>query len=235
MDQLIYKAVYDHFTVVPVGSCAQVAQLVKSFKSQVTLHWLHCAGLVDGDGRLMDEGVSKQGLHVLPVSEVENLLLIPDVFEALAKALSFDDDDVSVRLAWLKREVLDLARRDAERVSMKHTSARIWEASRSVGIKANNIADLNRLYDAMVVETDPEAIYRDCRSSYERMVESGNHEEILRLYDNKHGLLNIAARCLGLHGRSELGDLVARLVSRKGGDTLVTALRNALPCIDPAA
>ncbi|MBX4911930.1 MULTISPECIES: DUF4435 domain-containing protein [Rhizobium] len=88
LDETIYRAIYGNFTVIPSGSCGQVIQFVRSFRKQEELHWLHCAGLVDRDNRdPAADGALEEGIFTLPVHEVENLLLAPEVFFALAEEL----------------------------------------------------------------------------------------------------------------------------------------------------
>jgi hypothetical protein len=208
-------------------------QFVKSFRAQSALHWLHCAGLIDLDNRsLAASGSLEEGLYILPVHEIENLLLVEEVFVALAATLSFSAEEVEIRLARLKAEVLDLARRDAERISLNRTSARIWEVSRSMGFKARNIAELTRLYAEMVARIDPDAIYRECKAEYEQLLTQSDYNAILRLYHNKGGLLNLLARGLDMRGVAELEAFVARILLQESSVALLDALKQILPKID---
>ncbi|RVU18481.1 DUF4435 domain-containing protein [Methylobacterium oryzihabitans] len=233
LDHLIYKAVYKDFTVMPVESCRQVIQLVRSFRMQMPLHWLHCAGLVDRDNRTVDAaGRLEDGLYALPVSEIENLLLIQDVFVALAEALTFPAREVESRFARLKKDVLDAARRQAERISLKQTSSRIWDSSRAMGVKAKDIAELTCLYEEMVTRTSPHDLYDGYFAEITRILEAEDFATVLQVYDNKGGLLNSLARSLGLHGPTELEAFVARLLLQERGSGLVKALCGVLPIIE---
>ena len=106
LDLTIYRSQYASFTIVPVGSCEAVIHSVASYERSAALHWLGVRGLVDGDDRNMEEVsyLKERGIYVLPVAEVENLLLLPNVFLELATALLCADP--SSLLATFQSEVM---------------------------------------------------------------------------------------------------------------------------------
>ena len=55
LDYSLYRRLYDSYTVIAVGSCDEVIHSVRSFQAQPTLHRLGCVGLIDCDGRSVDE------------------------------------------------------------------------------------------------------------------------------------------------------------------------------------
>ncbi len=87
------KAEMEHIKValVPVGSCEQVIHLVGSFAAMPALHHVGCAGIVDADARSTEEVsyLESKGIYCLPVSEVENLILLPEVFLAIAMSMKW--------------------------------------------------------------------------------------------------------------------------------------------------
>ncbi len=84
MDLTIYRHQYEDFTIVPIGSCDAVIHSVASYNGSSTLHRLGACGLVDADHRDVGEVASlrEHKVYVLPVAEIENILLLPDVFIA---------------------------------------------------------------------------------------------------------------------------------------------------------
>lgn len=100
LDVALYRRTYDNFTVIPVGSCDKVIHTVAAFAARPNLHRVGCAGLVDADGRTAHEAayLETKGVYRLPVSEVENVLLLPAVFLALAKSIMFTDDEANAKL-----------------------------------------------------------------------------------------------------------------------------------------
>ncbi|GGE05000.1 DUF4435 domain-containing protein [Rhizobium redzepovicii] len=233
LDETIYRAIYGNFTVIPSGSCGQVIQFVRSFRKQEELHWLHCAGLVDRDNRDPSaDGALEEGIFTLPVLEVENLLLAPEVFFALAEELKLDKREATRRFDTLTSDVFEAAGRDADRVSLRHTSNVIWQSGKSVGAKAKNINELSRIYAELTAKTDPSSIYSDFHSKYQGVLAARDFEQLLLLYDNKNKLLDMLGKALDLQGRSALENLVSRLLVSPTASPLTGALVQRLPVID---
>ncbi|MBZ5763043.1 AAA family ATPase [Rhizobium sp. VS19-DR104.2] len=233
LDELIYKAVYANFTVIPAGSCGQVIQLVRSFRSKKELHWLHCAGLVDLDSRVSDgNGSIEDGIYALPVHEIENLLLVPEVFSTLALELKFDPDETALRFEKLKSDVFLAAGRDADQVSLKYTSNSIWEAGKSIGAKAKDIDELSRTYSELTARTNPAFIYSRFRTHFQSVLDQKNYKMILTLYYNKGGLMDLLGKSLDLQGRTGLENFATRLLGAPAGARLDGALASRLPKIE---
>jgi len=233
LDETIYRAIYVDFTVIPSGSCGQVIQFVRSFRRQEELHWLHCAGLVDRDNRDPEsDGTLEEGIFTLPVQEVENLLLAPEVFFALAEELKFDKGEAVQRFETLKSDVFEAAGRDADRISLKHTSNAIWESGKTVGAKAQNINDLSRIYSELTAKIDPFSIYSEFHSRFQTVLKQRDFEQLLVLYDNKNKLLDLLGKALDLQGRSALENLVSRLLGSAATSSMSRALLQRLPTIN---
>ena len=89
IDLTLYRHQYDNFTVIPIGSCEAVIHSVASYQNSATLHWLKARGLVDADDRTAAQVayLKAHDVYSLSVAEIENILLLPNVFLALAEAL----------------------------------------------------------------------------------------------------------------------------------------------------
>ena len=98
---------------------------MSSFATRPELHRVGCAGIVDADGRTDEEAAYLQarGVYSLPVSEVENLLVLPNVFLAIARALKFTDRDAQQKLAALRGFVFAQANRDIDAICPRCTNA----------------------------------------------------------------------------------------------------------------
>lgn len=233
LEETIYRAIYVDFTVIPSGSCGQVIQFVRSFRKHEELHWLHCAGLVDRDNRdPASDGRLEEGIFTLPVQELENLLLAPDIFAALAEELKFVKREAAQRFETLKSDVFEAAGRDADRVSLKHTSNVIWESGKTVGAKAQNINELSRIYSELTAKIDPFLIYSEFHSRFQTVLKKRDFEQLLVLYDNKNKLLDLLGKALDLQGRSALENFVSRLLASATISSMSRALLQRLPTID---
>ncbi len=232
LDSAIYRRVYDSFTTIPVGSSDDVIHSVASFRAHAGLHWLGCAGLIDADGR--DPGqvpkLASGGVHVLPVSEVENLLLLPNPFLALAKLMQFDEAGARQKLSELQAFVLSEAKADADRFSINHTRRHIDAEMKVIGLSAKSIADLVTEFKTKTSQIDTQIFYDTIRKEFEAAADGGDYETILKLYDNK-GLLSEAAKLLGAKGRRELEEFVGRALPNNSGKELLAALIAELPSV----
>lgn len=232
LDSALYRAIYTDFTIVPVGSCDNVIHTVTSFGKQQAFHRLGCAGLIDRDGRSNEtiERLRAGGVFVLPLSEVENILLMSEPFCALAESLSFNKIDRDSLFETLKNFVLKVAAKNSEVYALSATKRAIDHRLKQIGLTSKNIQDLQGEYQRATNANDPNAMYATILSDLEAKVTEGDYTGTLRLYDNK-GLLSEAARILGFKSRSDLQDFVLRSLNSEGRKKLAPAIAAELPLI----
>lgn len=86
LDAALYRLLLPGWTLQPVGSCESVIRSVTGLRSSADLHWLEPHGIVDGDGRSTAERdtLLSKGIVALPISEIESVYYLPEVFDALA-------------------------------------------------------------------------------------------------------------------------------------------------------
>ena len=231
LDSSIYRRAYDSFTVIPVGSCEQVIHTVASFIARKDLHRIGCAGLVDADGRSSEEVAHLQGkgVYCLPVSEVENLLLLPNVFMAAATALKFDEATARSMLASLRSHVMKQAAADADAICLRYTKRRIDAEMKKIGLKSADIGSLASEFESAASAIDAQAVFTGAQNDLSDAVARDDYEKVLHLYDNK-GLLAEAAKLLGMNQKS-LEEFLGRSLRSKEGSDLHAALRGYLPSV----
>jgi energy-coupling factor transporter ATP-binding protein EcfA2 len=232
LDSALYRRVYDSFTTIPVGPCDHVIHSVASFTQHGAFHRLKSAGLIDADGRDNDEvkRLASMNVHVLSVSEVENVLLLPKPFLALAKLLQFDAAAAEKKLADLISHVMKTAQSDMERYATDATRRHIDIAMKAVGLSSKSIAELSKEFEKQIAKIDPAAIYTDIQKDFESAIGAKDYPKALRLYDNK-GLLAEAAKILGMKGRKELEEFIGRALQNDSGSEFLAALKAELPTI----
>lgn len=84
-DHSLFCALYPDHLIVPCETCANVISRTKSLRGMSDFHRLEVFGVIDRD-RLPDEEVTRlepNGVYVLKVAEVENLLLVEDVMKVV--------------------------------------------------------------------------------------------------------------------------------------------------------
>ncbi|WP_404713258.1 DUF4435 domain-containing protein [Sphingomonas sp. MMS24-J13] len=225
LDSALYRRVYDDFTVVPVGSCEQVIHTVSAFAARPELHRVGCAGLVDADGRTDAEAthLASKGVYRLPVSEVENVLLLPGVFLALAESLSFTPDEARSRLAALKDIVFEQASRQINEICLRYTKRRVDAQMKKIGLSGSDIAALDADFRQASATIDPAAIFAGAKDALTTALDNQEFEKVLLAYDNKV-LLSEVAKQLGYQQRA-LEELVGRTLRSDKDSTLHVVLR----------
>jgi hypothetical protein len=231
LDTTIYQSVFPNYTIEPIGSCDAVFHAVSSFRKNPSLHRISAQGIVDADGRDAEQAayLKKLGVFVIPVAEVENLLLLPNVFKQLAIAMAHTETQADGLLERLTSAIMATAVKDTEAASIRFALRRLDTELKKLALpNRTSIEDLGEEFLARVKSFDPTAVANEFKNRLSSAIEMSDLETVLSLYDNK-GLLNIAAEVLGLT-RSGLLELLSRLLA--GKDAPVTAeIRAALPTI----
>jgi len=229
LDSSLYRRVYRNFTVIPVGSCDHVIHTVASFAARTELHRVGCAGLVDADGRTDTEAayLETKGVYCLPVSEVENLLVLPNVFLAIAKALKFTDQDAQQKLAALRAFVLARANGDIDAICLRYTKRRIDAEMKKIGLTGNDPASLEDEFVAATSGISVQGVFGQAKTALSAAIAAQEYEKVLLYYDNK-GLLGEAARQLGYQQRA-LEEFIGRELRSDESPALCAALAAYLP------
>ncbi len=233
LDSSLYRRVYDGFTVIAVGSCEHVIHTVASFAARSELHHVGCAGLVDADGRTDEEAVqlALKGIYRLPVSEVENLLLLPSVFLAIAKELKFEPLDAQAKLDALRSFVFDQANRQIDQICLRYTRRRVDAEIKKIGLSSTDISALDSELKAAVSKVDAQAVFADIKSKISAAIADQDYEKILLHYDNK-GLLSEVAKQFSYQQKA-LEQFIGRILRSDERSELHLALTAHLPTVVP--
>lgn len=234
LDLAIYRACYPEMTVIARGGCDQVIRSVRTMRANASLTRVTCAGLVDADSRSAAEiaGLVTDGIAVLPVSEVENLLLLPSVVNAILDHDSHDDAAKTERVAKLKAELFAEAARPEVQTAivLEHCRRRIDRALKTVSFEdAKDEAELGSQLTARVAAIDVNALAKELRDAIQKAIADDDLEALLRIYDRKNNVVSAAARCL----RNTQKDIFIGWVTRTMKDKDKPALRNAIKSVVP--
>jgi ABC-type dipeptide/oligopeptide/nickel transport system ATPase component len=229
-DFSIYQGIYPNFTIVPVGGCEAIIRSVGTFRNRPTLHWLTVRGLIDSDGRNASERahLASQDVFVLPVAEVENLFLLPDVFTALAKALLCPDPESL--LEKLTNEVVGEASTNVNQVAARHTSRQLDARLKKVELEARDLPTLETEFRTQLGQIDITPIFNEFKGRLDSQIATKNLAGILELYDNK-GLLSRVTRVLGLQNQKTLIEKLVVLLNDKNVTSVKEELNRVLPVI----
>jgi hypothetical protein len=233
LDSSLYRRVYDAFTVVPVGPCEQVIHTVAAFAARPELHRVGCAGLVDADGRTEQEAVylESKGVYRLPVSEVENLLLLPRVFLALAATLKFVPEDAQVKLTALRAVVFAQAGKNIDGVCLRYAKRRIDSQMKKIVLSGSDVDSLDKAFREAAGNVSPAAIYAEAKERLVEAIDTQQYEKVLLLYDNK-GLLSEVAKQLGFQ-QKPFEEFLGRTLRSGESSVVHSALKSYLPAVVP--
>jgi hypothetical protein len=165
---------------------------------------------------------------VLPVAEVENLFLLPDVFTALAKALLCPDPESL--LEKLTNEVVGEASTNVNQVAARHTSRQLDARLKKVELEARDLPTLETEFRTQLGQIDITPIFNEFKGRLDSQIATKNLAGILELYDNK-GLLSRVTRVLGLQNQKTLIEKLVVLLNDKNVTSVKEELNRVLPVI----
>jgi len=236
LDLALYRACYPDWTVIPHGSCESVIHAVSTLRNNPDLLHATAIGIVDADSRSEDEisNLKNKGVFVLPVSEIENLFLLPEVAEQILKMEGHENSKIEEILVSLKEEVFATlnSTEAVNKLVILHCQRKIDSALKSVEFEGNNNLDeFFASYQQSMSKLDIEELANNIRADIEAVIESKDLEELLAIYDNK-GLLALAAQHLRNNRKNAFEQWLTRILRDEVRSTeLINALKAVLPNI----
>ena len=237
LDQAIYRCSYPDWTVISRGSCRDVIHSVVTMRKNQELTRVTCSGIVDADDRQADEiaQLASLGIAVLPVSEIENVILLPPVSRALAMSNGYSDDALETKLNELKVDVLATlnSAKAIDAVVTRYCRRRIDRFLKQIDLKeATNVSNITDEYDRQIAALNIPAIAQQAKTRIEEAIRDNDLPKLLANYDNK-GLLQLAAKHLKSLKLADFKGWLTRVLRNNTETSLVTAIDNFLPKIEP--
>jgi hypothetical protein len=236
LDLAFYRACYPEWTIVPRGGCESVIHAVNTFHNNSELTRINCLGLIDADDRSVSEldQLRSSGIYALPVAEIENLLLLPQVSEAILRMDSHEDGDIPGLLEKVAQSVFDDASVSAniEQVVVQYVRRRVDRMLKIIDLSNSRSAeDLALEFSEKVAGVDIEAMSIAYRESIIAAVEARDLPSLLALWDRKKPLMAIASRELRGVRLSEFSNWVVRAIRSPADDRLRLAISGVLPVL----
>ena len=238
LDLAFYRACYPNWTVIPRGGCQDVIHSVATMRRNVTLTRVTCAGLVDADGRDANDRarLADLGVSVLPVAEIENLLLLPDVARAILAKNDFAGPELEKKLAEIKAAVFADAAKPANinEVVLGYVRRRVDQMLKNIDFSLDKSVDsLAKSYAAQTGKLDVHAIAAGVEKTITDAIADDDLPALLAIYDRKRPLLAIAAKMRTGH-ISDFNAWVTRAIQSKDDDRLRLAVEAVLPPVAAA-
>lgn len=235
LDRSVYEACYPDHLILPRESCEAVIHAVASIRANPELTRVACHGVVDGDHRTANEieYLRNHGIGVLPVAELENIFLLPDVSRAIAEHEAHEGDSLDQRLYDLQQAVFHkITSSDQKRALLLRCIARhIDRELKHIDLSAaTSIDDLESRYHDNVVSLDVRSLAKDVSNQIELAIQNDNLPALLSIYDNK-GLLALAAKHLKDTKLKSFKAWLDRILRKGSAPELTRAIRLALPTL----
>lgn len=234
LDLAIYRRCYPKWTVIPRGSCEQVIHAVVTMRANEQLTRATCAGIVDADGCSTEEikNFNKLGVFPLPVSEVENLFLLPEISRAIAQLEGFKDEELEQKLVNLKTKIFEnfKSQDEIEDVVVRHCCRQIDRMLKKIDLSdARSINELAEKYKTQTLNLKVLDIAEEAKKKIEDALENNDLQGLLTIYDNKK-LLALAATHLR---RSKKDDFKLWIIRMLKDETRASELAEALKAVLP--
>ena len=233
LDLPIYRACYPDWTVIPRSSCSDVIHSVVTMRRNASLTRVTCSGIVDGDDYGQDDKdkLIELGIQVLPVSEIENLILLPIVTTAIAESEGHVGQAATAKVTALTDAIcgtLDTAQK-IEKVVVEYCKRRIDRALKKVDLSDSaTVVDLQGQYIAATAEVDIQTIAAQRTQEINDAIAAKDLPKLLEYYDNK-GLIALAASHLRNQRRDNFEEWVVRSLLNDTCPPLKQSLRAVLP------
>ncbi len=237
LDLAIYRACYPEWTVMPRGACENVIHAVSTMRNNASLTRITCSGIVDADDYSEEEkdNLAKLGVIVLPVSEIENLFLLPDVATAVLEDEKYHGQDLQAKLDSLKDEVFSLVAKQGsiDEVVLRYCRRRIDRTLKKIDLKAApTTVDLADAYTEQTGALDIAAVAREVHDRIDDAVKNSDLPALLANFDNK-GLLALAAKHLKNTNKREFENWLTRAMRDPAAEKLKSAISKVLPEVTP--
>lgn len=234
-DAAVYRACYPDWTIIPYGSCEEVIHAVATMRRNASLTRVRCAGIVDADGQTERDvqNLAAAGVAILPVAEIENLFLLPDVSREVARTDDHNDAEIEALLSTLAASVVDLAQEPAalDATVLRYCKRRVDAVLKRLEFSAANADDLSGEYTRQTGELNIKAIAEEFRGQVQVAIEAQDIASLAKLYDNK-AFIAEAARHLKSTTLRNFKQWVMRALRNNTTPKLVGALQGHLPEIE---
>jgi hypothetical protein len=158
-----------------MGSCEEVIHAVVTMRRHSALTRVTCSGIVDADDYQPEDIaiLGQYGVAVLPVSEIENLVLLPEVSRAIAESEGYNGTELEAKLKGVKDAVFQSLNSAAavEDVVVRYCRRRIDRLSKKIDLSdAADIPGIIATYTKKTGEINIAGIAKTAKDRIEKAV-----------------------------------------------------------------
>lgn len=235
LDRAVYRCIYPEWTVISRGSCKDVLHAVSTMRANATLTRIRCAGIVDADDFEPNEisALNESSVHILPVSEIENLFLLPDVSREIGRSDHMSESEIDMRLSQLYDKIFEKYKKTEfiEPVVHRYCLRRIDRTLKIIDLSnSKTIDEMSESYANKVKSLSVHRIAEIRRSDINEAVKNRNIARFLALVDDK-GMLSISSSKLRNTTQAIFESWLTRVLLNDRSPDLVRAIKENLPKI----
>lgn len=234
LDMALYRMFYKDWKVVPSGSGHKVVESVRALRSNDKLHWVQCAGIIDGDGLLESEKTRMRddAIFPLPVSSIENLFFLPSVIRGVAHVLtSLEGGCADKRIATVQESLTTMAPNDLEEIIARRAA---WLIQRAVSKTVPSVKTIRLGIDSIETVNIVE-IVRQVRKDLECWALNLESLKDIAVHPIKQtGIPETISKAVGAKNSQQYKQIVLTQIENEGktGLEIADAIRTLLPVID---
>lgn len=190
-DDRLYMRCFPDWTIVPCGGCETVKRCVAAMRDHLALHRNACFGIIDRDGldAAAVEVAGTHGVAVLPVAEIENLVLLPEISLEIAGQPAFQRNPAEVAVAVQALEDAVLAKLTEpgflDKATRRYCSRRAHNLSTSEVTDQMSIGEMDTEWGQPRAGEKPSSIAAEFQKHVGEAVASRNMARIAELIDCK--------------------------------------------------
>ncbi len=189
IDRKLYSRLYPQYSIMPLEGCASVIQATKSYNKLPMLHYKDIKGIVDRDRRTEDEinTLLADKIYVPLVAEIENLFLISQVIEIVARKQNVEN--VENLLEQTKEKIIEFLQSHIEEQALLFTKKKCQNAINSFcNQSADTIEKYKESLDDIKDNVKPQEEYNKSMEELQKIIDEKDNIAALRVINNK-GLL----------------------------------------------
>ncbi len=192
LDKGLLEILFPNKTIIATGSCEDVINKTKLHNSEFPNAAI---GVIDSDYHNEDRKTALEShkIYMLPVLEIENVLMDFAIVEALKEAVLASDDNISQ----FKNYFFDEINKNKNNQSAKHTSnIFINEIKMSLQAENRDVGSFKEKVQSIVDISKIDTLYADRLSHIEKNVKEENYEELIKRIDFNHNIDRFFAKYL---------------------------------------
>lgn len=238
LDIAMYRCCYPTWTIIPRGSCAEVIHATVTMRRNASLSRLKCCGIVDADYYEQDDRdyLSRLGIAILPVAEIENVVLLPEVARAILRVEGYRGEESEDMLERLIDAVLERVEspEEMERLGVRYCKRRVDRELKSSDYReAVTVGQLEERIKSRIEQLNVRAMADGVTRKLRTAIDARNLEEVLVYCDDK-ALLALAASHLKKCRKVEFVEWLTRILRDDTENRVAVAVRGQLPKMPPA-